>query len=678
MGDELRGAPPLAVRGPGEGGLEEFELAFGSMRELEIRLGPFLSSEGLYIPTEFPLDASTVLRFRVCLPDDFVLIQGTGVVVWTRTRESDPEGTPGMAVRFAALAPQSKETIDEVVGKLVKGGGVAFDLEHASGAPAATAPPKPPPVVVQEPAKRAQPQKARFTVKSVPDAPPAKAPQPAPPRVSATPAPTPPAPAPPAPAARQIDLQLEAEPELLEASAVGGVGADLETAEGPTRVAEEQRRQLLVQAEPSAESEALDWEAEEVAGGEEAVGESEPVPAHAADQVETWTEDPAALTWDEPTTEALEAAVAEAVESSAAPAGARPAADLSLDVGGGPGPSWMPAPGHGLDAASELSSALDALESAAGLAGSPPAQEPTPTDDTTGVPRPVEVERSAKPQAATPMLDLGPVIGYPGSEEEPTPFAKGLGMAPEVVVVPPTLTSASAARRKPVGGPRFPWWVVVVIAVIAVGAGGYWAVDRFLLEEGSAAVADASVSGPGEPVTEPDAGSGDATIDHVLPVTPGASQPDVTQPPAAAVVEPTATAEPTAVVEPVATARPQPTPPRIPSGERASVVEEITFAQAAGTTTVLIRGNGRFPDGSVVAHPMDDPPRVLVKVMGIGQQYKPYEIAVGSPELERIRIGHHPEVRPPALYVVLDLAGEGVAVQNLSFEGSTVAVTLGR
>jgi hypothetical protein len=49
---------------------------------------------------------------------------------------------------------------------------------------------------------------------------------------------------------------------------------------------------------------------------------------------------------------------------------------------------------------------------------------------------------------------------------------------------------------------------------------------------------------------------------------------------------------------------------------------------------------------------------------------------VGSPELGQIRTGHHPEQRPPSLYVVLDLTGGDVGVTGSEIRGSELRVTL--
>ena len=48
----------------------------------------------------------------------------------------------------------------------------------------------------------------------------------------------------------------------------------------------------------------------------------------------------------------------------------------------------------------------------------------------------------------------------------------------------------------------------------------------------------------------------------------------------------------------------------------------------------------------------------------------------GSPHVERIRIGHHPEENPPSIYVVLDLTTDRAKVRETWLEGDTFRVAI--
>ncbi len=111
---------------------------------------------------------------------------------------------------------------------------------------------------------------------------------------------------------------------------------------------------------------------------------------------------------------------------------------------------------------------------------------------------------------------------------------------------------------------------------------------------------------------------------------------------------------------------------------RASQVVNVAADTQGGVTTVTIRGNGEFDSSFIRSLRLEDPMRVWVSVSHIENPFKPNEIGVGSREVERVRIGYHPEDSPPALYIVLDLAGDDVFLLDTSVQGDTIRLTVGR
>jgi hypothetical protein len=107
-------------------------------------------------------------------------------------------------------------------------------------------------------------------------------------------------------------------------------------------------------------------------------------------------------------------------------------------------------------------------------------------------------------------------------------------------------------------------------------------------------------------------------------------------------------------------------------------VVDVTAAARANVTTVVIRGNGAFETAALRISRLEDPSRLWVRVFNIETFYEPNEIDVGSPDVHRVRIGYHPEDSPPALYVVLDLAGEDVHLLDRSVQGDAIRLTVGR
>jgi hypothetical protein len=121
-----------------------------------------------------------------------------------------------------------------------------------------------------------------------------------------------------------------------------------------------------------------------------------------------------------------------------------------------------------------------------------------------------------------------------------------------------------------------------------------------------------------------------------------------------------------------------PADPAPRSGTAADTVVDITADPRGGVTTVSIRGNGRFDQSSFRSLRLEDPDRLWVKVSGIEAGYRPLEIQVNSSEVDKVRIGHHPEESPPALYVVLDLVDRGVVLLDQTAQGDTIRISVGR
>jgi hypothetical protein len=131
---------------------------------------------------------------------------------------------------------------------------------------------------------------------------------------------------------------------------------------------------------------------------------------------------------------------------------------------------------------------------------------------------------------------------------------------------------------------------------------------------------------------------------------------------------------------PTAAPRPQPTrsPSTAASGARASRVDDISWRVEGDAVLISVRGDGLLSEGTVAVIPMTDPARILIRVRRIVEQYPRYQIDVDTALVTQIRTGYHPEQTPPALYIVLDIADEGVQVLGTRIEGNTATVALGR
>ena len=95
-------------------------------------------------------------------------------------------------------------------------------------------------------------------------------------------------------------------------------------------------------------------------------------------------------------------------------------------------------------------------------------------------------------------------------------------------------------------------------------------------------------------------------------------------------------------------------------------------------TVVTIRTNGELSPKAVRVSRLKDPERVWVRIQGIETFYRPNDIEVGTPEVERVRVGHHPEETPQSIYVVFDLEDSAAVVREHSVEDDTLRVVVGR
>jgi len=576
-------------------GIVTVELRFASMRQFQAELAPNLSSDGIFIPHADPFPPSTVVRFAVRLADDFLLLDGVGVVLWSREEALAVNQPAGMALRFASLGPRSQELIDSVVEAHLADGGRPFELDSVGEGD-----------------------------------------------------------------------------EFIPTDALAGRTVVLEHRPLPSlrdRPVEDDTPRLKVRgvdADARAGSPAADGLEDEVTAVSSRVV-TEPQPAGTAQGL-----DPA-----------HPPQVSEAATEELWRAGLGPVAERDdAAVGGVAGPAIQGPTGPEEEPE----------------AGEGPGQTLPPRRPATRPGRAVERTRGEGEQAAVPSEGVtaaelvAEVIAdeelrsvrqgagaSPGESDEAVDvFADSLrtferpragnhvGMAPEVTIVPRDDDEDEQPPRRP------PWGALAAVGlVLAVAVAGYLArepIARMLVPE----------SAEKRP-TAGDAGAGGPELPTPVAVF------SVSTPESAAV-------EPTAVLEPLPTAAPEsppaeptavsPAPTAVPvqvsrPSRPASRVEDIRWAEVGGRTVVTIVADGALSEDRVRVGTMGDPPRVLVRLVRF-DRYPRFELPVGTADLERIRIGHHPEQSPPSLHVVLDLGGPGVRLEATEVVGAEVRLTLRR
>lgn len=536
-------------RPAGESGWEEIDLHFDSLRQLEDDFVQYLASDGLFVPTVEPLPPSSVVRLRLLLPDDFVLLEGTGIVFWVRQPdESGPvELPPGMAIRFATLGQQHQDMVDRLIRSLVERGGQPFNLDQAVAAAEGPAP---------QATRGRSPEVARLQVRG------------------------------------------SDRPAGAAAAEPGGDAA----------------------SDPVA-----DW-------AERTVSLGVP-PIH--DLV-------AARTWEEKREPAPEVAASSG----------GPSVDETLEL------AWARAEAAGV---TEGALPVDAVEQppASGMHRSEPALvEPEPVSP--GVEPPVpdlveprrEVSPVGAPVAPPPRVEPAAVWAEhpeaPGEDQEPFEVGEAVPRA--------------RSRRLVVG--------LAGLSAVAVVVAGLLVFDPLGWRSRATVAAPADATEPAstlERPVAPEAGaSAHATSTDQASVAPESQPQSAPVEPTSVVLDdqPIGQPAPLALDEPVAAAP-------------ARRVVDIAWNSADGVTTLLVRGDGPFDERWVDVDRLSSPPRVLVRLYAIEERYSRYTLEVGTPEVLRVRTGHHPEQTPPALFVVLDLADESIVVRGTEVSGATARVTVG-
>jgi uncharacterized protein (TIGR02266 family) len=554
MADEYT---PEEGQEPDAENLVEIDLSFASMRRFQAEFSQNLATDGLFIDTGEPLGPGSVVRFRVILPEDFVYVEGTGVVEWSRSAEAAGEGVPGMALRFVAMSPQNQELVEQLVEAHVESGGAPFDLDY-----------RPPetdyPTDALEGLRRyrdvtggseSPSEKYRVTIRSKENDVTEAALQalveadPAGPEIAGE----------EEPGGRVDDPEDDAEP-----GGSTGIGAMLDSLDIG-------RKSPI---EPEIEVEAED-EPEGPTGEEESAEEPPPATFEEDDPREQDPQDGASSESFDP---------------------------LSLEA--------PVDPEEGPEAGGEIG-----------------------VDEGIG----------------SPAFD----VSLPMQDDEPdtTPVLPDDG-GDDITVAPPEATEP--AQRTGRG------WVLSVVAIVVVAAAVvvWWPTIVGWI--------GGLVEGDPEPAAV------EETVAETLPAPDDATIATTTDAPDEAEVE---TEEPRSAGDDVGSGVDADEPAY---RSTADTVIAVDFEARDGATVVMIRGNGSLEEGSINLSSLPSPPRALIKIVGISNDYRPYAIEVGSTEMTRIRIGHHEETRPPELWVVLDLAAPGVAVTGVDIRGDTAELVIAR
>lgn len=107
-------------------------------------------------------------------------------------------------------------------------------------------------------------------------------------------------------------------------------------------------------------------------------------------------------------------------------------------------------------------------------------------------------------------------------------------------------------------------------------------------------------------------------------------------------------------------------------------ITNISVAGGDGSTTVVVVSLDGTIAGRSWFHMDDGEPRAAVKIRGVFEAYRPYEISIEDARVQTVRIGHHPEFDPPQEHLVFDLVDNGVAITRVENNVGQVKIVLER
>jgi len=269
----------------------------------------------------------------------------------------------------------------------------------------------------------------------------------------------------------------------------------------------------------------------------------------------------------------------------------------------------------------------------------PPPREPEPVPDASAwLPALDEPGRNPPPAAAEPFPDLlAPKPAAPPPAGPPPIFATTFGSA-----------SVHPPRRR-----VLPWVLLAVVLVLAAAA--------FLF--GERLLESTGLGGKTEAARPALSGRPHAR----RPGQPGPSAAAVPAPPPAGAAS---TALPSSPAPTPAAPEASPAPAAAPdAGPPLTVLERITWERAGGGTDDILWGNGAIPPEAYKRARIEgNPPRELIRLIGVRSSGPDSRVAVGTEEVLQVRLGYHPETGKGELHVVLDLAHAAAAITGVEQE----------
>lgn len=686
---------PTPPRRPTAAPALQLTLEFDKFASFVSEYSGLLSLQGMFLKTHRLAPVGSQVAFELKLADGFSLCRGSGQVEWLRPIGDGAQRPEGMGVRFRTLDEEGRQLMLRILEEQVKGGGAPFELGQV------------PPDAVSDPElsrRMLQDQDATLisAVSEQKTLPPRSAPAKSAPAAPAKPAVSVPKPPAPTPKPVPITPVTSVKPAAPIAPAMPMT---------PAAVPDDFRPPW--EKLPELPEEML-----------------EPLSSEPAERPAPKTQPPSTAELEDPWAGRTSLFDDTAVGSWAASGHDLEALEGALDTPSEPDDELE---GLSFDLVPEPDVDLEATAANLELAalGSPPAAAPAPVLAPPALTPPALTPPASAPPAAVPpgplpdlvlpkpMTAAEQAMRHPGFRAEtakpaPPPASRSFLDEPDDLdITSTTLSPPPASRPAPVSrastqpGSRpepeptpewnpTPWreeapsaagvrgklqsWAPHLLAAVLVLAvfGLVYVFRGSILEllgmgpETTPAVTQApQLPAQRRPAPPP----------AVVPSPPPAEPSADTEPEPAEIAQTeTVPAEP---MQPAPVEPPPPPPPAPPvavaPSRAATQLDRISFQQAEGATQITLRFDGQLGAARYRNSRLDfAEPRELFVLQGIAQPYAQSQITVGTPEVARIRTGHHRKPGGDELHVVLDLASATARVSAVRDLGDRLEIELRR
>ncbi len=106
------------------------------------------------------------------------------------------------------------------------------------------------------------------------------------------------------------------------------------------------------------------------------------------------------------------------------------------------------------------------------------------------------------------------------------------------------------------------------------------------------------------------------------------------------------------------------------------IIDRVAWRRDAGGVVVTVEADREIPQDAVHSSWLSEPPRHIVRILGVGGYRGSAAMDVGRRDLVRVRVGLHHDRALAELHIVLDLASSAVKVEPLVVHGRRMEIAV--